>query len=134
MDNEKFYKKQRPPKSPGTPGAQAGQGWFLGLCLLVCAVLLAGASFYYYPPLWQPAYKPAATTALFAPTQHDVVNINTAPAEELETLPGIGAAKAQAVVVYRADNGPFTRVEELLNVPGIGPKTLENLLEYISLS
>ena len=55
------------------------------------------------------------------------ININTAPVELLETLPGIGPTTAQAIVDYRQENGPFIGVEDLLKIPGIGPTTLEEL-------
>jgi len=56
---------------------------------------------------------------------NDRVNINTATAEELvEGLKGIGPKKAQAIVVYRDKHGPFTNVEQLKQVKGIGPATL----------
>ena len=59
------------------------------------------------------------------------VNINQASKDELETLPGIGPAKAQAILDFREENGSFKEVEDLLQVNGIGEKTLENLIEYI---
>jgi len=55
------------------------------------------------------------------------INVNTASAAELESLPGIGPSKAAAIVQYRTDNGPFTSVDALTNVPGIGAKTVESL-------
>lgn len=55
------------------------------------------------------------------------VNINTATAQELESLNGVGPAKAQAIVAYRKQNGDFKTTEDLGKVPGIGDKTLENL-------
>lgn len=48
------------------------------------------------------------------------VNINTATAQELQTLNGIGPAKANAIIEYRNANGPFKSVEDLKNVRGIG--------------
>ena len=71
----------------------------------------------------------AATTQAPAYTK---VNINTATAEELETLKGIGPAKARAIVAYRDANGPFSSVEELTNVSGIGEKTLANIIDDIT--
>ena len=52
------------------------------------------------------------------------VNINTADAKELATLPGVGPAKAEAIVKYRKDHGKFKDVNELKNVKGIGDKII----------
>lgn len=60
------------------------------------------------------------------------VNINTAEAGELEELQGIGPAKAAAIIQYREESGPFQSPEDLLNVPGIGEKTLENMKEQVT--
>ncbi len=67
---------------------------------------------------------------------HDVVdgkvNINTASAAELETLSGIGPVKAQAIIDYRNENGLFRTIDDLINVRGIGPKTLEAIRDQIT--
>ena len=55
------------------------------------------------------------------------VNINTAGTSELETLRGIGPAKAKAIVDYRKEHGGFQSVDDLINVRGIGPKILEKI-------
>lgn len=55
------------------------------------------------------------------------ININTADARELESVKGIGPAKARAIVEYREIHGPFARVADLRNVPGIGEKTLAQI-------
>jgi competence protein ComEA len=55
------------------------------------------------------------------------ININTATKDELVALPGIGPAKAQAIVDYRKAHGPFKTVEELKDVKGIGAKRFEKL-------
>lgn len=60
------------------------------------------------------------------------VNINTADLAALDALPGIGPSTAQAILDYRAENGPFQSVEDLLKVPGIGSSTLENLRPLIT--
>ncbi len=70
----------------------------------------------------------------FAPADPEKgVNINTATAAELETLSGIGPVKAQAIVDYRNEHGLFRTIDELINVPGIGPQTLEEIRNQISL-
>ena len=62
------------------------------------------------------------------------VNINTATREELDSLKGIGPSKAQAIIDYRKKNGPFKSVDDLQNVNGIGPKTLDDIRKDISIS
>lgn len=61
------------------------------------------------------------------------ININTATAEELDLLPDIGPVRAKAIIAYREEFGPFTSVEDLLYVEGIGEKTLAKILEYITI-
>lgn len=60
------------------------------------------------------------------------VNLNTADGAELETLPRVGPAIAGKIIQWREENGRFTSVEDLLAVPGIGEKMLENLRELIT--
>jgi comEA protein len=62
------------------------------------------------------------------------VDINTADTMALEGLPGIGPAKAKAVIEYRQKNGTFKTVEDLKNVAGIGDKTVEQLKDKITVS
>lgn len=64
-------------------------------------------------------------------TSNDLVNINDATSEQLQTLTGIGEAKAKKIIDYREQSGPFNSVEELINVSGIGEKTLESIRSYI---
>jgi competence protein ComEA len=59
------------------------------------------------------------------------ININNASLEALESLPGIGPAKAADILEYRQMIGEFTSLDELLNISGIGPATLESLLDYL---
>ena len=61
------------------------------------------------------------------------VSLNQATLEEFQTLPGIGPAKATAIINYREEFGKFNSVDELTNVSGIGQKTLEKLRDYLEL-
>jgi competence protein ComEA len=60
------------------------------------------------------------------------VNLNTAEASELETLPGIGPSKAEAIIEHRETIGPYKSIEDLKLISGIGDKTFEKLKELIS--
>jgi competence protein ComEA len=62
-----------------------------------------------------------------------LINVNTADEEELEKLPGVGPSLAKSIVEYRRRNGPFSTVEELDNVDGIGPKKLELMKEQVAI-
>ena len=61
-----------------------------------------------------------------------LININTASATELETLSGIGEVLAAEIVSYRTENGPFASVDELDEVSGIGPATLEDIRDQVT--
>jgi competence protein ComEA len=60
-----------------------------------------------------------------------IVNINTADAADLASLPGIGNSKAKAIVTYRSEHGPFSTVDELANVKGIGINLIEKIRDFI---
>lgn len=60
------------------------------------------------------------------------VNLNTASAEELQQIPGIGAVRAHAIIDYREKSGLFKSAEDVQNVPGIKGKTFEKIEEYIT--
>lgn len=61
------------------------------------------------------------------------VNINTADATQLQTLSGIGIKKAEAIIAYREEHGPFSKIEDLQEVSGIGEKTVEKLRASITI-
>jgi competence protein ComEA len=63
-----------------------------------------------------------------------VVNINTASASDLEALPGIGAKTAARIIEYRQKNGPFKKIEELMNVRGVGEKNFLKLKPQIAVA
>ena len=60
----------------------------------------------------------------------EVIDINSAPVEDLQRLPGIGEKRAQAIVAWREEHGPFQSVDELVQVSGIGEKLLAGLRDY----
>ena len=88
----------------------------------------------YVPYKGQPiSTSESSSTISLTPTEATLVNINTADADALMSLPGIGEVKAAAIIAYRETYGPFTSIEALLNVKGIGQSTLEGLREHITL-
>ncbi len=62
----------------------------------------------------------------------ELVNINTADEEKLQTLSGIGASKAKAIIEYRNTNGKFEKIEDIKNVSGIGDSAFEKIKDYIT--
>ncbi|MFO7274894.1 MAG: helix-hairpin-helix domain-containing protein [Bacillota bacterium] len=113
--------------------------------LNLAAPLVDGAKIYVYrkselEPQAPP--PPKAQGATHAPVTATVggagsggpalVNINTAGQAELESVPGIGPAIARAILAHRSEHGPFQSVDDLIAVPGIGPKTLEKIRPYVT--
>ena len=104
------------------------------LLFLATLVVLAGivwGALFLIAPIWQPGtpvtYMPALpqteAAAESAPTQ--LVDLNTSDAETLQTLPGIGPAKAAAIIAYREEHGPFAALQDVANVPGISEQMTE---------
>lgn len=73
------------------------------------------------------------TTPLAATTSSDTVNINTADANRLATLKGIGPALAQRIIEYREQNGAFKTIDEIKNVRGIGDKKFDAFKDKLTL-
>ena len=73
------------------------------------------------------------TTGGTTGTTGAIVNVNTADAIALEALNGVGPVLAAAIVAYREENGAFTSVDQLEEVPGIGPSTLEELRDQVAI-
>ncbi len=70
------------------------------------------------------------------PTEDDnnntLININTANVDQLDSLPGIGPSTAQNIINYRDENGAFLTVDDLINVPGIGEATMNEIKDFIT--
>ena len=79
-----------------------------------------------------PSSQPTSTNTTSTTNPRYPININTATAEALDLLPGIGPVLAKAIIDYRTEYGPFSTPEDLLNVDGIGPKILAKILPYIT--
>ncbi|HET7220836.1 MAG TPA: helix-hairpin-helix domain-containing protein [Vicinamibacterales bacterium] len=93
----------------------------------VCAVLAASAPAVSAFQAKPAKAKPAATAA--AP-----LNLNTATLADLEALPGVGASTAKLIVDHRQKNGGFKKVEELMNIKGIGEKSFLKLKPLVTVA
>ena len=82
------------------------------------------------------SYAQQAASAAAAPTEKagPTVNINTATSSELEGLPGVGPKLAQRIIDYREKNGGFKKLEDLMNVQGIGEKNFLKLKSKLSVT
>jgi competence protein ComEA len=80
------------------------------------------------PLFAQRATKPATVVST------EVINLNTATAAQIETLPGIGPKTADLIIQYRQKNGPYKKVEEIMNVRGVGEKSFLKLKSRITVT
>ena len=96
--------------------------------LLLCALSL-GLSLALAAPVAHAA-KPRASTPALA----GVVNVNTATPDQLELLPGVGTARARAIVAHRKQQGGFRKVGDLLDVKGIGESMLQRMRPFVTVS
>lgn len=110
-----------------------GANWSEGRLLAVVLGLILAASL----GIWmnrQPRAElatPVHSVSAAALERIARVDINSAAAAELAALPGLGEALAARIVAWRAENGPFSSVEALLEVPGIGPGKLDGLRDRL---
>jgi competence protein ComEA len=101
--------------------------------LIVTAMVVAAAALALtLPAAASPGQDKAAPAKAAAPAP--VVNINSAPAAQLERLPGIGPATAARIIEYRQKNGGFKKIEELMNVRGIGEKAFLKLKSQVTVT
>jgi competence protein ComEA len=96
--------------------------------LVLFVVLVAAAA----TPAVVHGRQASEPTVAAAKAPGGVVNLNTATAAQLEALPGIGAKMAQRILEYRTKNGSFKKVEELMNVKGIGEKAFLKLKSQLT--
>ena len=82
----------------------------------------------------QESAKPAAKGATSSASSGAPINLNTATVAQLETLPGIGKSTAERILEYRQKNGGFKKVEDLMNVRGIGEKSFLKMKALITVT
>lgn len=106
-------------------------------------LILLGLTTVFLGGLLTVSYRDRTTATVTVTAEHalppeevevTLVDLNTAEAEELATLPGIGEGLAKRIVAYRTEHGPFEGPEGLMEVSGIGEKKLEELRDYITVS
>jgi competence protein ComEA len=89
--------------------------------------IIALASLVTFLPHAAAAQTKAPAPAAAKPAAATLVNLNTASTTDLQALPGIGAKTAERIIEYRQKNGPFKKIEELMNVRGVGEKNFLKL-------
>lgn len=94
--------------------------------LMLVAALVCISS----PLVAQRSTRPAAVTVV----SNEPINLNTATAVQIATLPGIGQKTADLVVQYRTKNGPFKKIEEIMNVRGIGEKSFLKIKDRLTVA
>lgn len=99
---------------------------------LFVAAIIAAAAVTVAAPSSASALQEKSQDAKAAPAQ--VVNLNTAPAEQLERLPGVGPSTAARIIEYRQKNGGFKKIEEVMNVRGIGEKAFLKMKSQLTVT
>jgi competence protein ComEA len=103
--------------------------------VLVAALVFASASLFAQSAASKPqggrATKPPVTATVVST---EVVNLNSATVAQIASLPGIGPKTAELVVQYRTKNGPFKKIEEVMNVRGIGEKSFLKIKDQLTVA
>jgi competence protein ComEA len=104
--------------------------------VLVAALVFASSPLFAQPASPKPqagarAMKPPVTATVVST---EVVNLNSATAAQIASLPGIGPKTAELVVQYRTKNGPFKKIEEVMNVRGIGEKSFLKIKDQLTVT
>ena len=111
--------------------------WALITLLLIAVIVIGGIiAWQHYSPNHPIeitlADDPDATDRVISETQPQKIDINRAEAWLLEALPGIGPSKAQAIIDYRQQNGGFSDIFEITEVPGVGDSIYQDIKDLIT--
>ena len=114
----------------------------IAIACLFCAGILLYQVFFQGPVIYQKSREDRPESSVFSSSEPEpsassdtavtLINLNTATAEELDTLPGIGPARAQAIITYREEQGEFYTIEQVMEVDGIGEGIFEQIREFIT--
>ena len=119
-----------------TAGKPGNRFWTLITLLLIAIVVIGGVVIWQKyspnPPIEITLLDEPDATGEVSQLSPQKVDINRAEAWLLEALPGIGASKAQAIIAYREQNGGFSDIVEITEVPGIGPSIYEDIKDFIT--
>ncbi|OIJ16672.1 hypothetical protein BKP37_05415 [Anaerobacillus alkalilacustris] len=99
--------------------------------LINLAQLLVDEMVIYVPFIGEEGELSLVSTLDTTNSTNGKINLNYATSEELQAIPGIGPSKASAIISYREEFGKFNTVDELINVSGIGQKSLEKMIDFI---
>jgi len=108
----------------------------LALCALLSSLAVGSTAFAQQeaaPSRTSTSRTNASRTSVSGARLDGVVNVNQATPEQLQLLPGVGPARAKAIIEYRKSNGAFERIDDLLGVSGIGQRALDRLRPYVVL-
>ena len=101
-----------------------------------CEATLEDLYLFYFPTEEEARERKASAEAAGASVQEESdgrIDINTADAAQLVTIPGIGETRAAAILAYREKNGPFAKVEDIMQVSGIKSTLFEKMKDYITI-